>query len=136
MTRQSESAIEVLIRNAGIDESSSIASVLWQAFIEYESLYTPAGFAATTPSADQIRERWNEGPVWVAVQNGDIVGTVAVVPKGSGSICSKYGCSSRCKRTGDRWGTVERDRALCNQSSSHKSVPQHHAVPKRGYSLI
>lgn len=84
MTSQSQSAIDVLIRNALMDECSAIASVLRQAFIEYEPYYTPAGFAATTPSSDQTRERWSEGPVWVAVQNGNIVGTVAVVPKSSG----------------------------------------------------
>jgi N-acetylglutamate synthase-like GNAT family acetyltransferase len=61
-----------------------IASVLHQAFIEYELLYTPAAFAATTPSSDQIRERWDEGPVWVAMKNENIVGTVAAVPKSSG----------------------------------------------------
>ena len=74
----------ILIRNAEVGECDMIASVLRQAFIEYEPLYTPGAFSATTPTSDQIRERWDEGPVWVAVQNGDIVGTVAVVPKSSG----------------------------------------------------
>ena len=76
--------MDVLIRYAVIDESSAIASVLQQAFIEYESLYTLGGFSATTPTSDQIRERWSEGPVWVATQNGEIVGTVATVHKISG----------------------------------------------------
>ena len=84
MTSQSESAIDVLFRNAVIDDAPAIASLLRQAFIEYKPLYSPAGFAATTPSSDQIRERWSEGPVWVALQNEDIVGTVAAVPKSSG----------------------------------------------------
>lgn len=84
MKNQSDSAIDVLIRNAVVDESSAIASILRQAFIEYKPLYTPDGFAATTPTSDQIRERWGEGPVWVAIQNGSIVGTVAAVPKNSG----------------------------------------------------
>ena len=77
-------AMDVLIRFAVIDESPAIASVLRQAFIEYEPLYTPDGFAATTPTSDQIRERWGEGPVWVAIQNGSIVGTVSAVHKNSG----------------------------------------------------
>ena len=84
MTRQSESKSGILIRNAIVDESLAIESVLKQAFIVYEPLYTPDGFAATTPTSDQIRARWNEGPVWVAVQNGSIVGTVAAVPKSEG----------------------------------------------------
>ena len=81
---QSKASIDVFIRVATLDESSAIESVLRQTFSEYESLYTPAAFAATTPTASQIEQRWTEGPVWVAVQNKDIVGTVAAVPKPSG----------------------------------------------------
>ena len=84
MTSQPKSAADVLIRGAAMDESLAIASVLRQAFIEYEPLYTPAAFAATTPTSDQIRERWNEGPVWVAVRKEGIIGTLAAVPKSLG----------------------------------------------------
>ena len=84
MMSQSESVTDILIRNAIIDESSAIASVLHRAFIEYEPLYTPDAFAVTTPSSDQIRDRWNEGPVWAALQKEDLVGTVAAIPRNSG----------------------------------------------------
>ncbi len=84
MTSQFKPAADVLIRIAAIDESLAIASVLRQAFIEYEPLYTLAAFAATTPTSDQIQARWNEGPVWVAVQKDNIIGTLAAVPKSSG----------------------------------------------------
>ena len=79
-----ESIPGFLIRRALFDESSAIASLLRQAFIEYEPLYTRAAFAATTPTSDQIRGRWSEGPVWVAVQNENLLGTVAAVPKSEG----------------------------------------------------
>ena len=72
------------IRIAVPNDSASIASVLYDSFIEYEAFYTPEAFAATTPPQDQIRARLNEGPVWVAVQNTSIVGTVAAVPKSEG----------------------------------------------------
>jgi N-acetylglutamate synthase-like GNAT family acetyltransferase len=81
MIRQSKSDIGVLIRNAVIEEASAIASVLRQAFIEYEALYSLAAFAATTPTESKIQARWREGPVWVALQKDSIVGTVAAVPK-------------------------------------------------------
>ena len=84
MASQSESSNELMIRYAVIDESPVVASVLREAFIAYESLYTPDGFAATALTADEIRQRWNEGPVWVAVQNEEIVGTVSSISKGSG----------------------------------------------------
>ena len=72
------------IRPAQRDDIEAIAFVLQQAFIAYEPLYPPAAFAATTPNSEQIRERWQEGPVWVAVENGKIGGTVAAVLKDSG----------------------------------------------------
>jgi N-acetylglutamate synthase-like GNAT family acetyltransferase len=55
---------------------------LLQAFVAYEALYVPEAFATTTPKATQIQKRWEEGPVWVAVMDGVVVGTVAAVPKG------------------------------------------------------
>jgi ribosomal protein S18 acetylase RimI-like enzyme len=81
---QSKTNLDILIRLAIIDESQAIASILRQAFIEYEPLYTPAAFAATTPTASQLEGRWSEGPVWVVIQSENIVGTVAAVRKPSG----------------------------------------------------
>ena len=74
----------VFIRNAVMDEAVSIASVLYQAFVDFEPLYTPAAFAATVPTSDQIQKRWSEGPVWVVADGSQIVGTVSAVPKGKG----------------------------------------------------
>jgi N-acetylglutamate synthase-like GNAT family acetyltransferase len=72
------------IRMATADDASQIAAVLLAAFEEYRAVYTPAAFAATTPTSDQIQRRihTNEGPVWVALLHGVIVGTVSAVPKG------------------------------------------------------
>ncbi len=69
------------IRRAVPDDASSIAPVIYSAFTEYETSYTPQAFQATTPTAEQIRNRMNEGPVWVAVDQGTVVGTVSAVPK-------------------------------------------------------
>ena len=74
----------IQIRRARLEEVETIALVLHASFIEFKAFYTSAAFAATTPTSNQIRERWSEGPVWIAIQNGDIVGTVAAVPKSSG----------------------------------------------------
>lgn len=72
---------DIEVRSAVPAEADAIASVLLRAFIEYEPLYTPGGFAATTPAAERIRQRWDEGPVWVALAGGLVVGTVAAVPQ-------------------------------------------------------
>jgi N-acetylglutamate synthase-like GNAT family acetyltransferase len=64
------------------DDSSLIASVLHKSFIEYKSSYTAEAFAATVSTPEQIRERMDEGPIWIALQDGKIVGTVSAVAKG------------------------------------------------------
>jgi GNAT superfamily N-acetyltransferase len=69
------------VRNAFIDEAPIIASILYQAFVPFEPHYVPAAFAATTPTADQIQNRWSEGPVWVVEAGGQLVGTVSAVPQ-------------------------------------------------------
>jgi ribosomal protein S18 acetylase RimI-like enzyme len=69
------------VRLAVIDEVADVARVLRDAVEPYRPRYTPAAFAATTPSEAELRQRWHEGPVWVAVQGDRIVGTVAAVPR-------------------------------------------------------
>jgi ribosomal protein S18 acetylase RimI-like enzyme len=71
------------IRMAQASEAAAVASAIFEAFAEYQALYMPAAFAATTPTADAIRRRLDEGPVWVACQQGAVVGTVSAVPKGA-----------------------------------------------------
>ena len=70
------------IRTAVPDDASAIAAVLYQSFIEFKSSYTPEGFTATTPEADEIENRIVEGPMWVVLNDQTIVATVSVVPKG------------------------------------------------------
>lgn len=78
--KQNEADIQ--IRRAAPDDAARVASVLYESFVEYEALYTQAAFAATTSTGEQIRSRMEEGPVWVALHNGAIVGTVSVAPRG------------------------------------------------------
>ena len=70
------------IRLAIMDDAPSISRVLLQSFIEYKSEYTPDGFAATTPTVEQIKHRLTEGPVWVALLEGTVVATVSAVLQG------------------------------------------------------
>ncbi|UCG33227.1 MAG: GNAT family N-acetyltransferase [Phycisphaerales bacterium] len=72
---------DVLIRRAGPEDAAAVAAVLREAFREYEPLYTPAAFAATTPGPHQIRSRWEEGLVFVVMQEGRVAGTVSVVDR-------------------------------------------------------
>jgi len=70
------------IRLARIRDTEAISATLREAFAEFELLYTPAGFSATTPSKEQIEARFGEGPIWVAELASKLVGTVAAVPCG------------------------------------------------------
>jgi GNAT superfamily N-acetyltransferase len=72
----------VRIAVASSGDVETIAAILLDAFREFEPLYTPGGFRATTPTAAEIRARWAEGPSWIATLDGKQVGTVAAVDRG------------------------------------------------------
>jgi nitroimidazol reductase NimA-like FMN-containing flavoprotein (pyridoxamine 5'-phosphate oxidase superfamily)/GNAT superfamily N-acetyltransferase len=73
---------EIDIRLAIPDDASAVSGVLEKAFIEYRELYSPEGFAATVITADKVTERMVGGPMWIALYNDEIVGTVAAVSNG------------------------------------------------------
>ena len=53
--------------------------MLRQSFLEFESLYSPEGFAATTLDPQQVGQRIEEGPVWVALWEDRVAGTASAV---------------------------------------------------------
>ena len=79
--RQKVLTSDVQIRRATPDDARSIADILREAFAQFESDYTPEAFAAVTPPPDEIARRFDEGPIWIAVRNDEIVATVSVVPE-------------------------------------------------------
>ena len=70
-----------MIRFAEPRESPAIASLLAESFAEYQPLYTLEGYAATVITSEQVADRIREGPVWVALWDEVVVGTVSVVPR-------------------------------------------------------
>jgi putative acetyltransferase len=71
----------VEIRRAVDEDAAAIAGVLRESFIEFRALYTDGGFAATALSAEEVLARMREGPVWVALREDVMLGTVAAVAK-------------------------------------------------------
>ena len=69
------------IRLATTGDAPAIHELLHESFIEYRRLYTAEAFAATTPESEQIRERLNEGPIWIAIRDRVMAGTVSVVER-------------------------------------------------------
>jgi putative acetyltransferase len=73
------SAAHVEVRLAGPEDAPVIAAVLHASFVEFKSLYTEGGFAATALGLERVLIRMREGPVWVALREGVVMGTVAAV---------------------------------------------------------
>ena len=68
----------VEVRPAKIEDSGAIAAVLREAFGLYADHYTAEAFTVVTPPSSEIEKRFAEGPQWVAVEDGDVIGTVSV----------------------------------------------------------
>jgi ribosomal protein S18 acetylase RimI-like enzyme len=82
MSEERDQGVQLRLATPG--DAAAIASVLYKSFVEYESLYTHEGFATTVSTPKLIQARMDEGPVWVALENGALVGTVSVVLKDQG----------------------------------------------------
>jgi len=92
------------IRKALADDAPAIVSLLYESFLEYESLYTVEGFAATVISRSGVIDRMRAGPLFVATMNSKVVGTVAIVPKGESLYIRGMAVhpSARGQRLGER----------------------------------
>lgn len=69
------------VRRAHTSDADAISRVLCESFAEFKPLYTKGGFAATALGAEQILIRMQQGPAWVALRDGSVLGTVAAVAK-------------------------------------------------------
>src|SRR5882672_4591191 len=74
-------AAQLEIRFAAPEDAAALAGVLHQSFVEFKALYTDGGFSATALDSEQVLARMREGPVWVALRDGVMLGTVAAVVK-------------------------------------------------------
>ncbi len=76
--------MSIEIRRAASEDTEAIASLLFEAFAEFEHLYTPEGFAATALPGEEVVDRMTEGPIWIALQGGQVVGTASAVEREDG----------------------------------------------------
>ncbi|MEO7659423.1 MAG: GNAT family N-acetyltransferase [Pyrinomonadaceae bacterium] len=67
------------IRLARSDEAETVSRLLREAFGPYRSGYTVDAFEYTTPTAETIESRFAEGPIWLAVDGEEVIGTVSVM---------------------------------------------------------
>jgi len=92
------------IRRANLNDVSGVSDLLEAAFIEYRQLYTPEGYAATAITSDEVAARISEGPMWVALLDDKIVGTVAAITKDDSLYIRGMGIqpAARGKRIGEK----------------------------------
>ena len=74
----------ITIRTAATTDAAAIASLLADAFAEFEPRYTPGGYRATTPNRDEVERRLADGPIWVAEDDRGIAGTVSAIVRPDG----------------------------------------------------
>ncbi len=89
---------------AAPEDSEAIAAVLTASFVEHESSYTQHAYAATVPTVEEIKKRFDEGKIWVALSDEEIVGTVSVVRKKDSLYIRSMAIlpEARGKRIGER----------------------------------
>jgi N-acetylglutamate synthase-like GNAT family acetyltransferase len=77
-----ESNVKVRLANPG--DATEISRILLEAFGVYRRFYTDEAFEQVTPSPELVKDRYVEGPIWVAELDGEAVGTVSVIKEPEG----------------------------------------------------
>ena len=72
---------EIEYRRATPRDSQGISDLLLEAFGEFKSEYTPGAFDYTTPGVEIVCGRFEEGPIWVAIDGDVMAGTVSGLPE-------------------------------------------------------
>lgn len=72
---------EFEIRRAVSGDEETVARLLLEAFATFRDEYTQGAFEYTTPRAEAISLRFDEGPIWLASIDGEPVGTVSGLPE-------------------------------------------------------
>ncbi len=71
---------ELEIRLAVPGDEAVISSLIFDAFVPFRDQYTPDAFKYTAASVKTIRGRFGEGPMWLAYDGSEAVGTVSGMP--------------------------------------------------------
>jgi GNAT superfamily N-acetyltransferase len=107
---------EIHIRRAEVQDAATVSRILHESFVEFEPLYTAGGFAATTPTEEQVLDRMIEGPVWITFRHDDALGTVAAIVKGESIYmrgmavlpsARKLGVAARLIETVEQWVAIQ-----------------------------
>ena len=78
MTGFNDGTTEVIVRHAELQDAEAVRACLAMAFAAYRTQYTRGAYADTVPSAESIRVRLSEMHVFIALHEGNAVGTIAL----------------------------------------------------------
>lgn len=118
--KKEASALDIGIRRAVPDEAEEISRLIRGAFAPFEWQYTVDAFEYTTPSAETIRERFAEGPVWAAFENGVMVGTVSGLPDGDRFYIRSMAVNPSAQRLGIGQKLLETLEAFAREADYEK----------------
>jgi putative intracellular protease/amidase len=93
---------EVTIRPATSRDAESISRMLLETFSGYSKNYAPDAAELLTPTSEQVMVRLEEGPIWVAEIEGEIVGSVSLRTESEG-LCIKSAAVRREARGRGIW---------------------------------
>ena len=88
------------IRLAKASETNRIADLIYDSFVEYRTLYTEEGFAATTTNKEEIKRRINGKMVWVMLCDEVIAGTISILPVKDGLFIKSVAVAPIARRRG------------------------------------
>jgi putative acetyltransferase len=71
------------VRTATEADAAAVERVLQESFAEYKSSFTRAAYKASTPTKEEILKRLKEGPIWIAITDGEVIGTISAFPTGT-----------------------------------------------------
>jgi ribosomal protein S18 acetylase RimI-like enzyme len=73
--------MQLQIKIASESDAEKIEALLSESFAEFKPVYTKEAYEATAIKCSGILERIHEGPLWIALIDGIIIGTVSAVSK-------------------------------------------------------
>jgi GNAT superfamily N-acetyltransferase len=91
---------DIKIRLAEKGDELTIAAILYDAFIEYKSLYTVKAFYATILGITKISERIYNKTMWVALYQNVIGGTLSLTPNYDGLYIRSVAVATTLRRNG------------------------------------
>lgn len=110
------------IRLAVQDDTAAIRRVLKEAFSPHRSLYSRAAYSVTVPGRAEIRRRLQEGPIWVAIRFGEVVGTTSAVLRENEVYVRGMGVIPRVQGRGVAWELLHHVEALAKEERKKRLV--------------